>query len=195
MNTRDIKIEDIISNEDYGKQRKDRRKEMINFKKNRRIDVGPVVSLYFESRSTMVYQIQEMAFVEQISPEDMQLEIDSYNPLVPNGKELIATMMVEIDDPLRRKNFLARLGGIEEKVKITIGDTIIYAEAEKDLDRTTADGKASAVHFLHFTFDDNQIEKFKNKSNNIHIGIEHESYGHLAIISDEIRDSLMKEFN
>ena len=162
MNTRDIKIEDIISNEDYGKQRKDRRKEMINFKKNRRIDVGPVVSLYFESRSTMVYQIQEMAFVEQISPEDMQLEIDSYNPLVPNGKELIATMMVEIDDPLRRKNFLARLGGIEEKVKITIGDTIIYAEAEKDLDRTTADGKASAVHFLHFTFDDNQIEKFKN---------------------------------
>ena len=195
MNTRDIKIEDIISNEDYGKQRKDRRKEMINFKKNRRLDVGPVVSLYFESRSTMVYQIQEMAFVEQISPEDMQLEIDSYNPLVPNGKELIATMMVEIDDPLRRKNFLARLGGIEEKVKITIGDTIIYAEAEKDLDRTTADGKASAVHFLHFTFDDNQIEKFKNKNNNIHIGIEHEAYGHLAIISDEIRDSLMQEFN
>ena len=194
MNTRDIKIEDIISNEDYGKQRKDRRKEMINFKKNRRLDVGPVVSLYFESRSTMVYQIQEMAFVEQISPEDMQLEIDSYNPLVPNGKELIATMMVEIDDPLRRKNFLARLGGIEEKVKITIGDTIIYAEAEKDLDRTTSEGKASAVHFLHFKFNDELVEAFKNKENIIQVGIDHEAYGHLSIVSDRVREELAKEF-
>ena len=195
MNNRNIKITDIISNEIYGKQRKNRRKEMIKFKKNRRLDIGPVVSLYFESRSTMLYQIQEMAYVEKISGEEVQLEIDSYNPLIPNGKELIATMMIEIDDPLRRKNFLSRLGGIEEKVKIIIGENIIYADAEKDLDRTTADGKASAVHFLHFTLDDHHIEKFKDKNNDIYLGIEHEAYGHLTIIDDETRESLAQEFS
>tara|TARA_B100000686_G_scaffold101382_1_gene108564 strand:+ start:12947 stop:13534 length:588 start_codon:yes stop_codon:yes gene_type:complete len=195
MNNREIKIEEIISNKEYGKQRKDRRKEIINFKKNRRLDIGPVVSLYFESRSTMLYQIQEMGYVEQISNEELQLELDSYNSLVPNGKELIATMMIEIDDPLRRKNFLSRLGGIEEKVKLIIGDAEILAEAEKDLDRTTADGKASAVHFLHFLFTDELINKFKNYSNSLQIVIDHFYYGHLAIVSDEIRKSLSKEFS
>ena len=194
MNNREIKIEDIISNDEYGKERRNRRREMINFKKNRRLDVGPVVSLYFESRDTMLYQIQEMAYVEQISADEIQLEIDSYNPLVPSGKELIATMMIEIDDPLRRKNFLSRLGGIEEKVKISIGNSEIYADAEKDIDRTTSDGKASAVHFLHFKFTDDLINKFKDNKNNVQIGINHESYGHLAIVSDEIRKSLVLEF-
>ena len=195
MNNREIKINEIIPNEEYGKHRKNRRKEMINFKKNRRLDIGPVVSLYFESRSTMLYQIQEMAFVEQISNKELQIELDSYNPLVPNGKELIATMMIEIDDPLRRKNFLSRLGGIEEKVKITIADSILFAEAEKDIDRTTADGKTSAVHFLHFKFTNELIEGFKNHKNLIQIGIEHDSYGHLTIVSDEIRKSLVEEFS
>ena len=195
MNNREIKINEIIPNEEYGKHRKNRRKEMINFKKNRRLDIGPVVSLYFESRSTMLYQIQEMAFVEQISNKELQIELDSYNPLVPNGKELIATMMIEIDDPLRRKNFLSRLGGIEEKVKITIADSILFANAEKDIDRTTADGKTSAVHFLHFKFTNELIEGFKNHKNLIQIGIEHDSYGHLTIVSDEIRKSLVEEFN
>lgn len=194
MNNRKIKIEEIISNEEYGKLRKNRRLEMINFKKDRRLDVGPVVSLYFESRSTMLYQIQEMAYVEQISNEELQLELDSYNPLVPNAKELIATMMIEIDDPLRRKNFLSRLGGIEEKVKLIIGDKVIYADAEQDLDRTTADGKSSAVHFLHFKFTDELVEKFKDLKNSVQLGIDHSSYGHLTIVSDKIRSSLASEF-
>jgi len=195
MNNREIKIGDIISNKEYGKHRKDKRKEIISFKKNRRLDVGPVVSLYFESRSTMLYQIQEMAYVEQISKEELQLELDSYNPLVPNGKELIATMMIEIDDPLRRKNFLSRLGGIEERVKMIIGNKEILADAEKDLDRTTADGKASAVHFLHFSFTEELIKEFKDNINSIQIGIDHDYYGHLTIVSDEIRKSLSTEFN
>ena len=143
----------------------------------------------------MLYQIQEMAYVEQISKEELQLELDSYNPLVPNGKELIATMMIEIDDPLRRKNFLSRLGGIEERVKMIIGNKEILADAEKDLDRTTADGKASAVHFLHFSFTEELIKEFKDNINSIQIGIDHDYYGHLTIVSDEIRKSLSTEFN
>ena len=194
MNARFIKKEDIISNEEYGKIRKHKREEMISFKKSRRIDIGPVISLYFESKDTMIYQIQEMSYVEQISREEIQLEIDSYNPLVPNGKELTATMMIEIDEPLRRKNFLSRLGGIEEKVSITLGDIRINALAETDLDRTTADGKASAVHFLHFPFNDELIKKFKDINNIIKIGIDHSAYGHLAIVSDDTRTSLVKEF-
>lgn len=194
MSNRKIKIEDIISNEEYGKIRNFKRKEMIIFKKYRRLDIGPVVSLYFESRNTMIYQIQEMAYVEKISRNELNTEINSYNPLVPNGKELTVTMMIEIDDPMRRKNFLSRLGGVEEKVKIIIGDKKIIADAEKDIDRTTAEGKASAVHFLHFKFTDDLIAAFRDKDNMVQIGIDHDDYGHLSIVSDKVREELVKEF-
>lgn len=194
MNKRIISLDDIISNEEYGNIRSSKRREMIEFKKFRRIDVGPVASLYFESRDTMIYQIQEMAYVEKITREELDEELASYNPLVPNGRELTATMMIEIDDPLRRKNFLSRLGGVEEKVKIVIGDIEIYADYEKDVDRTTSAGKASAVHFLHFKFNDELVEAFKNKENIIQIGIDHEAYGHLSIVSDRVREELAKEF-
>ena len=194
MNNRIISLDDIISNDEYGNIRSSKRKEMIEFKKFRRLDVGPVASLYFESRDTMIYQIQEMAYVEKITREELGEELASYNPLVPNGRELTATMMIEIDDPLRRKNFLSRLGGIEEKVKIVIGGYEIYADYEKDVDRTSSEGKASAVHFLHFKFTDELIKSFKNKDNIIQIGIDHEAYGHLSIVSDRVREELAKEF-
>tara|TARA_Y100001936_G_scaffold31163_1_gene29207 strand:+ start:126 stop:713 length:588 start_codon:yes stop_codon:yes gene_type:complete len=194
MKKRIISLEDIISNEEYGNIRSSKRREMIEFKKFRRIDVGPVASLYFESKDTMIYQIQEMAYVEKITREELDEELASYNPLVPNGRELTATMMIEIDDPLRRKNFLSRLGGVEEKVKIVIGDIEIYADYEKDVDRTTSAGKASAVHFLHFKFNDELVEAFNNKENIIQIGIDHEAYGHLSIVSDRVREELAKEF-
>ena len=194
MNKRIININDIIPNEEYGIIRRNKRREMIEFKKFRRLDVGPVASLYFESRETMIYQIQEMAYVEKITKQELNEELKSYNPLVPDGRELTATMMIEIDDPLRRKNFLSRLGGVEEKVKIVIGSHQIYAESEKDIDRTTREGKASAVHFLHFKFNDELVEAFKNKNNMIQIGIDHEEYGHLSIISDKVREELAKEF-
>ena len=194
MNKRIISLDDIISNEEYGNIRSSKRREMIEFKKFRRLDVGPVASLYFESRDTMIYQIQEMAYVEKITREELNEELASYNPLVPNGRELTATMMIEIDDPLRRKNFLSRLGGVEEKVKIVIGDIEIYADYEKDVDRTTSAGKASAVHFLHFKFNDELVEAFNNKENIIQIGIDHEAYGHLSIVSDRVREELAKEF-
>jgi len=194
MNKRIISLDDIISNEEYGNIRSSKRREMIEFKKFRRLDVGPVASLYFESRDTMIYQIQEMAYVEKITREELDEELASYNPLVPDGRELTATMMIEIDDPLRRKNFLSRLGGVEEKVKIVIGDIEIYADSEKDVDRTTSEGKASAVHFLHFKFNDDLVEAFKNKENIIQIGIDHEAYGHLSIVSDRVREELAKEF-
>ncbi len=194
MSKRIINSDDIISNEDYGHIRSVKRKEMIELKKYRRLDIGPVASIYFESRDTMIYQIQEMAYVEKITRSELHEELASYNPLVPNGKELTATMMIEIDDPLRRKNFLSRLGGIEEKVKIKIAEHEIYADYEKDVDRTTADGKASAVHFLHFKFNDELIEAFKDKNNTVQIGIDHEAYGHLSIVSDRAREELAKDF-
>ncbi len=194
MNKRIISLDDIISNDEYGNIRSLKRREMIEFKKFRRLDVGPVASLYFESRDTMIYQIQEMAYVEKITREELDEELASYNPLVPNGRELTATMMIEIDDPLRRKNFLSRLGGVEEKVKIVIGDIEIYADSEKDVDRTTSEGKASAVHFLHFKFNDELVEAFNNKENIIQVGIDHEAYGHLSIVSDRVREELAKEF-
>ncbi|MBH87783.1 MAG: hypothetical protein CMJ12_01335 [Pelagibacterales bacterium] len=194
MSERIICLDDIIPNEEYGKIRSLKRREMIELKKYRRLDIGPVASLYFESRDTMIYQIQEMAYVEKITRDALDEELISYNPLVPNGKELTATMMIEIDDPLRRKNFLSRLGGVEEKVKIIVEGSEIYADSEKDVDRTTGDGKASAVHFLHFKFSDELIEAFKDINNTVQIGIDHDAYGHLSIVSDQVREELAKEF-
>ena len=190
-----ISINDIISNEDYESERKTRRLKVIEIKKYRRIDVGPVVSMYFENRETMIYQIQEMALTENIVKDDIHKEITAYNPLVPDGKELIATMMIEIDDPIRRKNFLSRLGGIEKKVKFFIGEIEINAEAEEDIDRTTADGKASSVHFLHFNFTKELIEKFKSPNVMIKIGIEHEHYGHIAMLNKSNIETLSMDFN
>jgi len=194
MKNTKIEFSDIVSNEVYSKQRKEIRTEIIKLKKYRRIDVGPVISLYFENKETMIYQIQEMALTENIKPEDLKNEIDAYSPLVPRGEELVATLMIEIDDVIRRKNFLARLGGIEQKVKIIIGKEIIYAKAEEDLDRTTADGKASSVHFLHFNFTQDLIKKFKSTDEIIQVGIEHDHYGHMAILSKNNLDALSKDF-
>ena len=190
-----ISINDIISNEDYASERKTRRLKVIEIKKYRRIDVGPVVSMYFENRETMIYQIQEMALTEKIAKDDLHKEMKAYNPLVPDGKELVATMMIEIDDSIRRKSFLSRLGGIETKVKFFIGEIEINAEAEEDIDRTTADGKASSVHFLHFKFTKELIEKFKSPNVMIKIGIEHEYYGHIAMLNKSNIEALSMDFN
>ena len=173
-----ISINDIISNEDYASERKTRRLKVIEIKKYRRIDVGPVVSMYFENRETMIYQIQEMALTEKIVKDDLYKEMKAYNPLVPDGKELVATMMIEIDDSIRRKSFLSRLGGIETKVKFFIGEI-----------------EASSVHFLNFKFTKELIEKFKNPNVMIKIGIEHEHYGHIAMLNKSNIETLSKDFN
>ena len=192
---REVTKSDLMPIEEYSKKRKTIRKEIVNYKKNRRIPLGPYANFYFESYETMKAQIQEMLYIEKGGDEQIKDELAAYNPLIPNGKELVATLMFEIDDPVSRLDFLNKVGGIEEKVYMQVGKDKISAIPEKDLDRTSAEGKASSVQFIHFNFSDEQIQKFKNFDNDVILGIEHNLYNHMVKISDDAKKSLLNDFD
>ncbi len=191
---REVKKSDLMSLEEYSKKRKEIRTEIINYKKNRRVSLGPHANFYFESFKTMKAQIQEMLYIEKGGDEQMKDELVAYNPLIPNGKELVATLMFEINNPVLRLDFLNKVGGIEEKVYIKIGKDKISAIPEKDLDRTSAEGKASSVQFVHFNFSEQQIKNFKDMNNDIILGIDHKLYNHMSKITEETRKALSEDF-
>ena len=186
---------DIISLEKYSKNRKQLRKEIIEFKKNRRISLGPYATFYFENFETVVGQIQEMLHIEKGGEEQLKDELNAYNPLIPKGRELIATLMFEIDDPILRSDFLGKVGGIEEKIYMQVADEKIKAVPENDVDRTSEEGKASSVQFVHFNFSDEQIKKFKDPNTHVTIYIDHNLYNHITKISEDTKNALMKDFN
>jgi hypothetical protein len=186
---------DLIPADEYAKNRKTYRKEIVSYKKDRRISLGPYANFYFESYETMKAQIQEMLHIEKGGDDQLKDELAAYNPLVPDGKELVATLMFEIDNPLSRAEFLNKVGGIEEKVFLKIGDTKIKSIPEQDVDRTSAEGKASSVQFIHFEFTDEQINKFKDTSNEIIIGVEHEMYAHTTKLTAENKKALALDFD
>ena len=180
---REILKEDIMPLDVYTKNRKELRKNIVNFKKDRRIALGPYATFYFESYETMLAQVQEMLYIEKGGDEQLKDELIAYNPLIPNGKELTATLMFEIDNPVSRAAFLSKVGGIEEKVFIKIDGQTIKAIPEEDVDRTSAEGKASSVQFIHFKLNDEQIEKFKSDGVEVEIGIDHKEYSHTTKLS------------
>ena len=192
---KEIQKGDIIPLDVYVKQRKLLRKNIVEFKKDRRISLGPYATFYFESYETMLAQVQEMLYIEKGGEEQLKDELTAYNPLIPNGKELIATLMFEIDNPVSRATFLGKVGGIEEKVFMKIDEDIIRAVPEEDVDRTSSEGKASSVQFIHFRFNDQQIEKFKSGQSNIELGIDHEEYSHTTKMNDLNIKSLSLDFN
>tara|TARA_B100001123_G_C15068229_1_gene930534 strand:- start:350 stop:943 length:594 start_codon:yes stop_codon:yes gene_type:complete len=192
--TRQVTKNDLLSLDSYSSQRKKLRKDLIEFKKDRRVHLGPYATFYFECYETILAQIQEMLFIEKGGEEQLKDELIAYNPLIPKGKELISTLMFEIDNPLSRAEFLNKVGGIEKKVYIKINEEKVNSIPEQDVDRTSSDGKASSVQFIHFHFSDKQIEKFKDLNNTVSISIEHDLYNHAAKISDETRKALIKDF-
>ena len=189
-----IQKEDIIPLDLYISQRKELRKKILDFKKNRRIPIGPYATFYFESFETMLAQVQEMLYIEKGGDEQLHDELIAYNPLIPNGKELTATLMFEIDNPISRAAFLGKVGGIEEMVFMKINGEIVKAVPEEDVDRTSAEGKASSVQFIHFNFTDEQIQKFKSSDVNIELGMDHREYSHTTKLSKENIVSLSADF-
>ena len=189
-----VEKKDLISNKEYSAKRKEIRKKLLEHKKNRRIPIGPYATFYFESFETMVGQIQEMLHIEKGGEEQLNDELNAYNPLIPKGKELVATLMFEIDDAILRADFLSKVGGIEEKVFIQIDKEKIKAVPENDVDRTSEEGKASSVQFIHFNFSDEQIKKFKQPDTKISLSINHSLYNHVAEILKDTKDTLAKDF-
>ena len=190
-----IEKDDIMPIDVYTRDRKEIRKKIVEFKKNRRIPLGPYATFYFESFETMLAQVQEMLYIEKGGDEQLKDELAAYNPLVPNGKELTATLMFEIDNPVSRATFLGKVGGIEKKVYMKVDGDLINAVPEEDVDRTSAEGKASSVQFIHFKFNDEQIKKFLSNSSLIEIGIDHKEYSHSTKLSEQSIKSLSKDFN
>jgi len=191
---RQIEKQDLMPAEAYAESRKEIRKELVEFKKNRRIALGPYATFYFESFETMVSQIQEMLYIEKGGDEQLKDELTAYNPLVPNGKEFTATLMFEIDNPLSRGAFLGKVGGIEKNIFIKIESELVKAIPEGDVDRTSAEGKASSVQFIHFKFNDDQINKIKSGNVSIELGIDHKEYAHTTKLTEENIKSLSADF-
>ena len=189
-----IEKSEILSRDEYKIKRKSLREKMVYRKKFRRVDIGPYITMYFENKDTIIHQINEMVYIENGGEDQINDEILAYKSLVPNGRELVATVMVEIDSPIKRAEFLAKMGGFEEQMSIKIDDRIIKGKAELDGDRTTADGKASSVQFVHFEFDDEAVNNIKNNMENVSISINHESYKHSAILNTDTVEELIKDF-
>ena len=192
---KEIQKEDIISLDVYIEKRRELRKNIFDFKKNRRVVLGPYATFYFESYETMLAQVQEMLYLEKGGEEQLKHELSTYNPLIPNGKELTATLMFEIDNPISRAAFLGKVEGIEGTIYIKINDEIIKAVSEEDVNRTSAEGKASSVKFIHFNFTDDQIEQFQSNSSKIELGIDHKEYSHSTKLSKENIASLSADFS
>lgn len=187
---------DIMPMAEYAKVRAERRRAINARKQNRRVSVGPFATFIFETFDTMLHQVHEMLFVEKGGEEQIQGELDAYNPLVPNGSELVATLMFEIDEPQRRARELKRLGGVEETVSLQFADETVRAvPTEDDQQRTDPEtGKTSSVHFLHFRFTPAQIAKFRAPGTRVILAIEHPNYAHMAQLPEAVRTELGGDF-
>ncbi|SKA41016.1 Protein of unknown function [Enhydrobacter aerosaccus] len=194
MNLRKIDASAIVPLEEYGKQRAERRRRMAEIKKDRRLEVGPFATFYFESYETMLHQVHEMLFIEKGGEEQLADELAAYNPLIPQGAELVATVMFEIDDPLRRTRVLSMLGGVEHKAFIRVGGQVIRGVPENDQERSRDDGKASSVQFIHFAFTPAQIAAFKTGADDVVVGFDHPNYGHMAVMPAAVRKALSGDF-
>jgi hypothetical protein len=193
--THEITRDDIISLQDYESIRTEKRQESILRKKFRRIAIGPYATIQFESWASMWLQIQEMLRIEKGGDEQLADELSAYNPMVPNGSEFTGTLMFEIDEEERRTAFLKTLGGVDHHIHLVIGDHKVTAEPEQDIDRTRADGKASAVQFVHFSLTSEQAMIWKSMEGQAMVQIDHPNSGHAAIISDECRRDMARDLD
>lgn len=185
---------DILPMAQYTAERAERRKALVALKKNRRLSVGPHATFFFENYETMWQQIHEMLRIEKGGEEQIADELRAYNPLIPKGRELVATVMFEIDDADRRHRVLSALGGVEAHMEIKIGGETVRGRSEADVERTNAAGKTSSVHFIHFDFTDAQADAFRHPGAPVMVGIAHPNYGHLAVMPEAVRVALAEDF-
>jgi hypothetical protein len=191
---RQITRADIVPMAEYGRERAALRQNVVAIKRRRRVEVGPVATFYFESYQTMWHQVHEMLFIEKGGDAQIDDELRAYNPLIPQGDELVATVMFEIDDPVRRAATLLKLGGIEHRVFVTVGGETVRGVSEADVERTKSDGKTSSVHFVRFRFTPAQIATFRSPGAQVVLGFDHPEYGHMAALSEATRTALAEDF-
>ncbi len=193
ITSRQITTADLIPDADYALQRRERRLALLPVKRLRRVSLGPVCTFIFENYDTMLFQVQEMLLTEKGGLDQIPDELAAYNPLIPQGAELVATVMFEIDDEVRREQTLVRLGGVEDTFFIQIGSDKAIGVPEGDEERTRDDGKTSSVHFLRFALSSDQVARFRDPATQILIGCAHEQYSHLAGLTPATRAELSRD--
>ena len=187
---------DIMPLAEYAQVRRERRRQVTELKKQRRVEVGPFATFFFESYETMWHQVHEMLFIEKGGEEQIEDELRAYNPLIPQGDELVATVMLEIEDPIRRKTTLARLGGIENCMYIGIAGAAdqVRGVSEQNRENTREDdNKASSVQFVHFPMNAAQKAAFRTPGTQVLIGFDHPNYGHIAVMPEPVRAALAED--
>jgi hypothetical protein len=186
-----IQRESLMSLEAYARKRRDFRSEVIEHKKIRNVQLGEHITLLFEDELTIRYQVQEMLRIERIFEDaEIESELAAYNPLIPDGHNLKATMLIEYPDPEERKIWLARLKGVENRVWLAVaGEARVYAVADEDLEREN-DEKTSSVHFLRFEFTEAMRSALKTGAN-LAAGVDHPEYrAETPALPPATRDSL-----
>jgi hypothetical protein len=185
--------EDLLSLEQYSEQRADFRARVLEHKKNRRVDIGSNLSLYFEDRLTIQYQVQEMLRIEKIfEVEGIEEELAVYNALIPDGGNLKCTAMLEFEDEVVRRKRLAELVGIEHEVWVRVaGHDKIFAISNEDLERSTEE-KTSAVHFMRFELSTEMIDALRSGSR-LEFGTDHAGYPYETHVSVESREALLRD--
>lgn len=191
---RQITPQDLLPDGEFARLRRERRAALLPLKRLRRIELGPICTVHFECYETMLFQVQEMLLIEKGGAEQVPDELAAYNPLIPQGRELVATIMFEIEDPVRRAATLGRLGGVEDCFFVQVGDERVRGAPEGDVERTRADGKASSVHFVRFALQPEHVARFRDPATAILVGCDHEHYSHLAGISPATRAELSRDF-
>ena len=190
-----LKKSDLYSLENYAVIRDEFRAEVMKHKKLRYIQLGENLRLLFEDRMTMQYQVQEMLRIEKIfEAEGIEEELDAYNPLIPDGQNLKAVMMIEFSDVEERKGALAKLIGVEREIWLQVeGFDKVYPISNEDLDRETNE-KTSSVHFMRFEFSSEMIAALKDGAV-MKAGVDHPEYQYQATIDDPVRQSLVADFD
>jgi len=190
---RAITAQDLIADADYARVRKERRAALLPLKRLRRVSLGPWCTLIFESYDTMLFQVQEMLVTERGGADQVPDELAAYNPLIPQGRELVATVLFEIEDADRRARVLGSLGGVDDHFYLGLGDERARAVPEGDIERNRDDGKTSSVHFLHFPLTDDQAARFRDPAVTATIGCDHPGYGHIAMLTPDTRAELAND--
>ena len=186
---------DILPTERYAAARREHRQRISEVKRNRRVEVGPFCTFYFENFETMWHQVHEMLHIERGGEAQIADELAAYNPLIPKGDELIATVMFEIEDPRHRDRALAKLGGVEDRMFLSIGGERVAGVADPTRENTTPDGKASSVQFLRFPLTPAQKARFRAQATQVLVGIDHPEYGHMAVMPESVRKALAADLD
>ena len=189
-----IQRSDIMPMQEYAGVRDTRRQIIAEMKKNRRVHVGPDITFYFENRETMLHQVHEMLAVEKGGEAQIEDELRAYNPLIPRGSELVATMMIEIDDAVRRDRVLRQLGGVENSVNSFGRRRDDSGPSRNGRRADNSRRKTSSLHFLRFPFTGRQVTAFSDVNARIVLAVTHPSYDHMAAIPEPVRVALVGDF-